>query len=194
MVFCTEACGEAAKPPLPVMGDETPLTLVHANVKDYIGKTFIVVGGVEIGGTYSHGYENAQGTHVSLSFTEIRANRSRTGERLWYVYLRRDRAKPLVDAIVEAVTKGASGKLVRARLTFLPERCLTYVDGLWTTAELLDWQFLDADQKSWGPWTSVTVKPSKLEMKAALERRIEALQKELAVLKQQLADLQKEKP
>jgi hypothetical protein len=149
----TTATAPQAEPPklplpLPLTGDETSLTLVQANTREYIGRTFIVVGAICVGDYYNYGYGDAQSTHVSLNLREVRADRTSTGKSI-YVYLRRDLSKPLVDAIVEVVAKGATHKFIRAKLTFLPPR---YDErGRADLAELLDWQFLDVG-KNWGPW------------------------------------------
>jgi hypothetical protein len=177
--LCVGVYGEEQpKPPLPMMGDETPLTLVHVNVKDYIGRTFIIIGGVEVSDFYGWGYDNARDTHVAFWFKELTAERRPSAADSLTVCLRRSWSKPLVDAVVENVAKGFTGKIIRAKLTFLPERYEevqraereTSRDGkptgsLKPAAELLDWQFLGSDQKSWGPWvieaSSTTVKSDK---------------------------------
>ena len=69
-----------AGPPIPKLGDETRLTMVEANTRDYIGKTFILVGGVSVWDIYSSAYRDAKGTHVSLNFGEVRQDRTFTGK------------------------------------------------------------------------------------------------------------------
>jgi cell division protein FtsB len=138
-----------SQPPLPAVGDVTSLTLLNANTSDYVGRTFVVLGTAVINNYYNYKYSDAKATHVSLALFELRADRTNTRERI-HVYLRRDFARPLVDAIAKAVAEGFDGRIIRAKLTILPDR---HDDNRGSQdAELLDWQFLDAGLKEWEPW------------------------------------------
>ena len=130
-----------------MIGNETPLTMVQANTRDYIERTFIVVGGISVQDYYNFGYLEAKDTHVSLGLEELRADRSSTMKSI-DVYLRREWSQPLVDVLTEGVAKGFRSTLIRAKLTILANR---YEDDA-STAELLDWQFLDKERNSWKPW------------------------------------------
>ncbi len=130
-----------------MIGNETPLTMVEANTRDYIERTFIVVGGISVQDYYNFGYLEAKGTHVALELEELRADGSLTLKRI-NVYLRREWSQPLVDVLTEAVGKGFRRTLIRAKLTILANR----YEDIGGNAELLDWQFLDRDRNSWRPW------------------------------------------
>ena len=143
-----EPSGNAVKS-IPFIGDETPLAKVMANTDEYVGKTFIVVGGIRVMDYYNYKYKSAKGTHVSFDFTEVRMGGSR-GDSM-RLYARRSIAGPLVEEVSRASSPGLT-KAVRAKITILPER----YSGSSNMAELLDWQFLSPDHKSWGPWMNKT--------------------------------------
>jgi len=133
---------------VPLVGDETPLVKVMANPRDYIGKKFIVVGGLRVKNYYNFRYDDAEPTHVSLDLCELRADGSQTREDI-SLYLSRSVSKRIVDAVADAVGKGDRTKLVRAKVTILRER---YADGMHLMAEMLDWQFRNAEGTGWEPW------------------------------------------
>jgi hypothetical protein len=145
-----EPSGNASKT-IPIVGDETPLAKVRANTDEYVGKTFVVVGGVQVEDYFFREYKYAKDTHVSFSFSEVRADGSPTAGSMM-IYARRSIAGPLVEEISRATSEGSWGKAVRARITIVPER----YRGTSDMAELLDWQFLSRDRKSWGPWMNKT--------------------------------------
>ena len=143
-----EPSGNAVKS-IPFIGDETPLAKVMANTDEYVGKTFIVVGGIGVADYYNFKYKFAKETHVSFRFRELRTGGS-SGDFMT-LYVRRPIAGPLVEEVSRASSAGLT-KAVRAKMTILPER----YNGSSDTAELLDWQFLNPDHKSWGPWMNQT--------------------------------------
>jgi len=111
-----EPTGNAVKS-IPFIGDETPLAKVMANTDEYVGKTFIVVGGIRIADYYNNKYRFAKGTHVSFHFTEVRMGGSR-GDSMT-LYASRSIAGPLVEEVSRV---SGPTKAVRAKITFLPER------------------------------------------------------------------------
>jgi len=105
---------------VPFTGEETPLTMVKAYTKDYIGKTFIIIGAIQVGDYYNFKYGNAQDTHVSLGFTEMRQDWSLTGVTMT-LYAEKTISKKLVDHITYVVARGYGGDLIRAKVTILPD-------------------------------------------------------------------------
>lgn len=133
---------------VPVVGDETSLVKVKANPRDYVGKEFILVGGLKVIDYYNYGYGEAKRTHVSLSLREVRADGTYTQNDI-SLYLSRSVSKKLVEAITKVVAGGYGAKLVRAKVTILPHR---YEEGESMMAEMLDWQFRNAAGTGWRPY------------------------------------------
>jgi len=154
LAFTAFACssgqpsGNAVKS-IPFIGDETPLAKVMANTDEYVGNAFIVAGGIRVTDYYGFKYKFAKQTHVSFRFTEVRMGGS-WGDSM-HLYAIRSIAGPLVEEVSRASSAGLT-KAVRAKITILPER----YSGSSDMAELLDWQFLNPDHKSWGPWMNKT--------------------------------------
>jgi uncharacterized coiled-coil protein SlyX len=143
---------------VPFTGEETPLTMVEAYPEKYIGKTFVVIGSIEVSGSYYAGYRDAKGTHIALSFDELRPDGSRTGKDM-RLYVRKDISKNLIEEITEAVGTGYRSKLIRVKVSILANRYDPRSDI--KTAELIDWQLLSSDKKSWQDWviSGRTAKP-----------------------------------
>ncbi|MFA5299349.1 MAG: hypothetical protein WC389_14260, partial [Lutibacter sp.] len=135
---------------IPFSGEEVSLTEVVAYPKNYINKTFVVIGLVRIGDGYYSKYENAKGTHISLFFAEVRPDTSLTRERI-HLYVKREIAKNLTDGIIKAIKAGHNSKLIKAKISILSER---YDSRYGIVAELIDWQFLSADKSTWQNWSA----------------------------------------
>jgi hypothetical protein len=144
---------------LPFTGEETPLTMVEAYPEKYIGKTFIAIGAIEVKDYYNYRYENAKETHISLAFDELRRDKSQTTKSM-DLYLRREISKNLVEEITKTVNAGYRFKLIRVKVSIPENRYDPDCSGI--MAELIDWQFLSSDKKSWQDWVigEETVKPS----------------------------------
>jgi uncharacterized coiled-coil protein SlyX len=142
---------------IPFTGEETPLTMVEAYPEKYIGKTFIAIGSIGVRDYYIYKYEYAKKTHISLRFDEVRQNVSQTGVGM-HLYVRREISKNLVEEITKTINTGYSGKLIRVKVSILENR---YSPEDTMMAELIDWQVLSSDKKSWQDWAinEETVKP-----------------------------------
>ena len=136
---------------VPFTGEETALTMVEAYPEKYIGKTFIVIGGIAVSDYYNWRYENAKGTHISFKFDELRPDKSRTGKNM-SLYVKREISKNLVEEITKAVDTGYRSKLIRVKASILGNRYDPDCPGI--LAELIDWQFLSSDKKGWQDWAS----------------------------------------
>ena len=149
---------------LPFTGEETPLTMVKAYPKNYIGKTFIVIGCIRVEDSYYSKYFYAKETHVSLSLDEIRPNLTVTGESV-ALYVRREISKGLVEKINKNVDAGLRFAVIRAKATILENRYDP--EGGVMTAELVNWQFYSKDKKDWQDWviSEGTAKPHKRQIK-----------------------------
>ena len=143
---------------LPFTGEETPLTMVKAYPKNYIGKPFIVIGCIKVVDYYNFKYMYAKETHVSLSLDEIRPNLKVTGESI-DLFLRREISKGLVDKITKAVDAGRQFVIIRAKISILENRYDPDCQAI--QAELINWQFYSKDKKNWQDWviSEGTAKP-----------------------------------
>src|SRR5262249_3722558 len=83
----------AAEKVISLVGDETKLTKVKANPRDYVGREFILTGVAEVSDYFNYGYRNSQDTHYAVTFREALGT-LRPGDRLdgeeCHLYLRRD--------------------------------------------------------------------------------------------------------
>jgi hypothetical protein len=142
--------GGKAVDAVPLTGEETSLVRVKANPGDYVGRTFIVCGAVNVIDYYNYGYDNAKETHYSLGFREMGAGAT-FGESAT-VYLPRSLGGGLVEGIVKTEETGLrGGRLLRMRVTIDADRYKEREQS--DMFELLDWQFVSEDRKSWKPWT-----------------------------------------
>ena len=145
-------CGheDKSKPPrLPVVGDETQLTLAKADTSAFVGKPFTIIGGIEIISSYAWGYADAGDTHVSFRLWEARADRSFTGEYA-DLYLTKSSSNELVKTIAKSLSESPKLKPVRIKAVILPDR--HYQKANRVVAEILNWQYLNQDRTKWGPW------------------------------------------
>jgi hypothetical protein len=137
---------------VPFIGDETPLSLVEAYPERYVGKSFYLIGGVNVSNTYFSKYDSAKNTHVSFWFREIRPDKTTTGKDIT-LYLQKHLSQSLVDAIIKTVQSGYSGKIVRVEVSILSHR---FDPGHVMTAELLNWQTLTDDKQHWTEWQIIS--------------------------------------
>jgi hypothetical protein len=130
---------------VPFTGEETPLTAVEAYPEQYIGETFIVIGGIRVSDYYFCNYREARRTHVSLDFDELGPDKSSTGKSM-YLYVRKEISEDLVKEITKTIYRGYQSKLIRAKVSILQN---PYDPDCGIQAELINWQFLSSDKKSW---------------------------------------------
>jgi len=157
---------------VPLKGDETPLVRVKANPERYVGKVFIICGGLFIGDFYNYFYEGRQDTHYSLRFFDVGKTSDVRGETA-YLYL----LKAIGAEIVEGVSKRQetgynNAKLARLRVMLRPE---AYARGKqWDMFEVVDVQFIQEDRKDWQPWIVATkAEKERQAAQAAAKRRVE---------------------
>lgn len=133
---------------IPYVGDETPLQKILAEPFAANGKTFIVCGAVNSANYYNFNYSEAAAIYYSLEFWQLTPDLQRD-QRL-VVYAPRTFAKPFVDSVTDVQAKGKAGKLARLKIAITPN---SFSYGRFNEdAELIDWQILNSDRASWGPW------------------------------------------
>ena len=136
---------------LKLLGDETHVSAILVSPRNFMGKPVTVVGAVSTVNYYNYGYENAQLTHFSLSFSELTEDKRPIGDLT--VYASKDFSQPLVGAILKNEAKGA-GKLVRLKVVVTS---LSFEDqDFQEMVELLDWQFFDLKTGGWTQWARET--------------------------------------
>jgi len=136
--------------PIPLVGDEVSLERVKANAPDYLDKSFIVRGSVHLWDHYSYGYWGADRTHFALRFTPLGAAGALTGSETAVVYLLRERGRRLEEQVVRLAERGFEQTVVRLRATILSVRYKG--PECWRQMEVLDWQLLNHETGTWGPW------------------------------------------
>jgi hypothetical protein len=136
---------------VPLVGDEASLVRLKASPKEFIDKDFFLVGALSVESYFNYGYGNAGETHFSLRLTPVTKDGERGPGDGVFVYAVRQLATPLVDAIANREEAGASGMVVRVKVSLLSSRTADPTDS-WDNLELRDWQVLSDDRKSWVAW------------------------------------------
>jgi hypothetical protein len=127
---------------------------IKANPEQYVGKEFIICGGLRLSDYYNFSYSNAHDSHYSLRLNEAGKDTTTIGTQV-SLYLSKSVGVPIVDDLThwEEGNRGSGGdrlKLARVRATLVPS---IYVhDKQWDMMEVLDVQFVKEDWKSWKPW------------------------------------------
>jgi len=144
---------------IPYKGDEIALIQIKAHPEQYIGKTFIICGGLQIVDSYgvSDYYWHAQNTHYSLYFRETGKNKDSSLGDSAQLFLSKRIGAEIVDAITK-VQKEKRGegvfKLARVKVTIIPAAYYNNNPGesAVNVMEVLDVQFIENNFKAWGPW------------------------------------------
>lgn len=142
----------APRKPIKLLGDETQLQKIKAAPQEYVGKPFVMTGGIRVDDYYNFGYNEAQSTHYSLRFEQA-LGPDKIGEDCT-LYLRRDVGREIVNKIL---AKSDPQKLARIRVKAVIDPAHFEPNG-WDCMELLDVQFSTPDYNGWGPWVIETRK------------------------------------
>jgi len=144
--------GGGARGVIPRVGDETSAARIATDPRKYLDKVVILCGGVSLGRGGYYGYRGAEKTHVSFHCTDVGDDWHPAGRSVG-LYLRREKAEPLIAALDESIKKGSNYKLMRVRAIMLTSRLDPDADSNSTPElEFLDWQFLEPGGITWGPW------------------------------------------
>lgn len=168
--------GNAKK--IPYRGDETPLVRVKANPEKYLGKTFVICGGLALRNYYNYSYENAENTFYSLSLHETgkdTASVGRSSERA-DLYLSKRIGAAIVDTLTKFEEENKSGKkknlkLARVEVTLVPSKYAK--DKEWNMMEVIDVQFVEKDYKGWQPWIIEKEREEEMSRRKAQRNAIE---------------------
>jgi hypothetical protein len=138
---------------VPLVGDEVSLVRLKANPDDYIGKTFVLCGGIRVSTLNQNSGKFTSSDYYSFTFRSV-DSKVRMGEDLALIYMSRSIGRPLSDLAIGAEEKGFQGALVRLKCTVDPKSLLQpdAKEFILVVIEALDWQRLGSDRKRWTPW------------------------------------------
>jgi len=140
---------------IPHVDDETSLIELKANPERYVGKAFVLCGGLDIADVYRGYYLRAQDTHYSFVFSEAGKDMSTGTGQGASLYLSKRAPDAIMRPIIETKKELGLPKLVRARVTLLPKAWAEHKS--WDELEVLDVQFLEPDFSGWRPWIAETL-------------------------------------
>lgn len=134
---------------IPFQGDETSLTRIKASPVDYVGKVFVICGGIQLDDYFNYGYDDADFSHFSLAFIQAGKDSKPTGERA-HLYLSRKFGKDLIEGLVEKQEMSGKQSYVLARVTVTIPRN-RFDPESWEMFEVLEVQFPNDE---WSDWES----------------------------------------
>ncbi|HEY8667830.1 MAG TPA: hypothetical protein VIL86_14275 [Tepidisphaeraceae bacterium] len=134
---------------VPPGGDETTLALVKADPKKYVGKEFIVRGGIKTANYYNYGFEGTQDFYYSIRFGEV-GDGLRINDTI-HGYLPKKLGQEFMETTAARNGKG-HWKFVQLKVTLTAE-CFSN-DEWHEQVKILDWQFLNQKRTGWTPWLS----------------------------------------
>jgi hypothetical protein len=135
---------------IPFVGDETALVRIKANPNEFVGEPFVIGGMVQVSDLYAGAYRNSSNSYYSLTFMPLTKSAEPDYRDSAYLYVPRQFGAALIEQLATREEGGFDGTVLRARVTLDRNR---YQDPeSWEYLELLDWQFLSDDRKTWTPW------------------------------------------
>lgn len=148
---------------IPHQNDEVALVRIKADPKKYVGKSFVICGGLQISDYYNYSYGRSEKTHHSLKFVELGKTTREIGIETCHGYLLKRNASA---AIIDTIAKGAEENKTRefykvARVKVMLIQVRYENDKQWDMLEVLDAQFMDKDFKEWQPWIVETEEAAK---------------------------------
>ena len=174
--------GEPDTLKVPHLPDETSLVKLKAHPEQYVGKTFVICGGLKISDYYNCGYGNAKETHYCLDFSPVGATMDDLLPGSLNLYLQKGRGNAIIESQTkseESMPKGVTYRLARVKVTLLPDK-YNYLDMKQLDLEVIDVQFSEKDKSGWQPWMiesevakgkEAAAKNTEIIRKAAEERK-----------------------
>lgn len=191
MLLMSAAISQAA-PKIPHLDGETRLLRVKANPDKYLGKTFVICGGLQVSDYYNYSYRDQEKSFYSLGFVEAGETFNDFGDHCQLYMSKTAISKELSESIIETVTKAEEAKrnthkLARLKVAINPVAFSR--DKQWDMLEVMDIQFINKDKTGWSPWIfEEFVKAARAkedaENKAEMAKKAEA---EAAQLRQEKA-------
>jgi hypothetical protein len=138
---------------LPVLGDETSIARIKANPQEYIGKDFILVGGISVSDYYNFGFREAAADFYSFRMHTATQRGALTSDSV-AVYVSRFDGTVLAELATKSEEqKGNVLLAVRLRCTIHTNRLQGDTANAVNSIQATDWQVLAPDGNSWMPWT-----------------------------------------
>ena len=157
---------------LPVLEDSVTIPTLISDPDKFLNRPVAVCGSLVVQNYYNYHYDNSANTHYSLSLLGLSTNLQPQGKL--NVFASRAIAKAFFYKILYGNEQG--GALKFAWVTIKITRDSFSYNQFNDCVELVDWQFLSEDHKSWQPWALSRVKTLTQEEKQAAKMRQEALQ------------------
>jgi hypothetical protein len=144
---------EGAVATLPIVGDETSIARIKANPQEYIGKDFILVGGIKVSDYYNFGFSNAAADFYSFRMRTATQKGDLTSDDVAIYVSRFDGAVLAELATKSEEQKGDVLLAVRLHCTIHAQRLEGDTSHAADSIEATDWQVLAPDGRLWMPWT-----------------------------------------
>ena len=154
MVPDKRADKEGGKPMarLPMVGDEITLPRIKADPAAYVDSVFVLGGAIEMSDSYSWGFVDAKNEYYSFRLSVATKNGD-FGDSAT-LYMRRFDGAALAEKIARAQERQDGAVLaIRLRCLIRRERLDHDLSAATNSIEIVDWQMLDDEGKTWTPWT-----------------------------------------
>jgi hypothetical protein len=133
---------------IPLDGDETTLTRINLDPREYIDKRFYLVGGVRLGNRYGRHYRQTE--YYALDFYPVDRSGTLNTSISVGVFVDRGPGSALTGRLLRGDETGMPGILIRATCT-VKDNMIGQDSEAIDSIEILDWQFLQDNGKRWSP-------------------------------------------
>ena len=128
----------------PFQGDETRIEDLKLNPQAVFGKELTLYGGIKVSNSYQGAYSFAERFYYSYEFREVQ-KKARIGGPSFYLYLKRDIGAEVAGRMAaHHQEKPDDFKIARLKVAYK-----RFDKKNWKTLEVLDVQFLKADESGW---------------------------------------------
>lgn len=144
------ATHDIARPsgPISTSPEDLSLARIKAKPSDYIDGSFYLIGIIKVSDYYNFGHAKAASTHYSFRLSLVGGDGNTVSGSV-PIYALRFRGAALAEQVTRAEERGIP-LVVRLKCT-IPQAYCKRPDEATESIEATDWQFLEADGKSWRP-------------------------------------------
>jgi hypothetical protein len=140
---------------IPMVGDEVSVSRLKADPANYVGKPFVLSGGIKVSDSYGFGFANTAADYYSFGL-DVAARNGQTDDSV-QVYMKRLDGAALAERVIRAEERGRNVSMaVRLRCIIQPERIDGGLEHAIDAIEAFDWQVM-SDGGGWSPWTFETI-------------------------------------
>lgn len=136
---------------LAMTGEEVSLVRLKGNPQDYIGKDFVLCGGVATSDYYNFGYSEANQTHYSYRFFQVDKDMKVASNESAHVYLPKSIGKGFAERVTQVMEGGANAMVVRLRCRVDPRRIGSDHEQILSHIGIVDWAYANPEG-GWKPW------------------------------------------